>query len=1160
MISFTLNDIIQSFPDRYIRRGEKYYINNNVNWFDIHEITNDEFVITSSVKGSNGASYETSIFITEEMGCRKVLIEGDCSCPVEFNCKHVIATLFSVLNEKSQNKTYSSDNFLNLSNSLQNNSKLSNFKNSFQTNFQNFIKQLKDTLHFQPKNEYPPNVHNRLLYVLSLLKDNYSIKVQLISARKLKKGGFGKSTILDIDNLMKRNLPQYVIKTDIAILKHLYINNQINEVNYEYNNFYNQYVLKGSSGLEVLKRILATNRCFWIDYKKSPLKEGPLKKAEFVWEADEIGNQNATFKTDEKADYILPFEPPWYLNESKSECGPLDTGMPNNLAFTLLKTPMVKPEHSVEFCNSISELADKLPINLPKKFNDPVVKEVKPVPVLRLFKQTVSVFQNVYNLSFFRNNKSRSKSYNDYGYSTEITLLLARLSFKYLNHEILSHMDDGVICTVENNTLHYIVRQRSVEANAESMLMNTGVVYLNSNDHNYHITDENKHDYLICRYDESDSDEYAYNFSLNIVPLLEKEGWQIIIDDDYPIIFADNIGDWYLDIEESTGMDWFNVELGLYVDNETLNLLPILLKTIREFPHELNLNNITKLSDDHIITTQLDNGRLLPLVVGKIRNILITLLELNDQDILTNDNKIKYNKHDAIRLLEIEEALGAANLRWMGGERMRTLADKLKNFKQISSVNPPDDFHATLRPYQKEGLNWLQFLREYEFGGILADDMGLGKTVQALAHILIEKKSGRMKDPVLVIAPTSLMVNWRLESQRFSPELKVLILQGNKRKQFFENITDYDIILTTYPLLTRDKDILLSYNYHILILDEAQFVKNPKARATKIVQMINANHRLCLTGTPMENHLGELWSLFNFINPGLLGNNKQFNSFYRKPIEKTEDIERKELLIKRINPFMIRRTKEQVVTELPPKTELIRSVELKGAQSDLYESVRLSMHKRINNEIAKRGIARSQIIILDALLKLRQICCDPRLLKLESAKKVKQSAKLKMLMELIPQMINQGHSVLLFSQFTSMLSLIENELYNLNIEFVKLTGQTKDRATPIELFQSKKIPLFLISLKAGGTGLNLTAADTVIHYDPWWNPAVENQATDRAHRIGQNKPVFVYKMITTGTVEEKIIDLQNKKKQLADSVYNGTGKTGLQLTQKDLNALFEPVL
>jgi SNF2 family DNA or RNA helicase len=455
-------------------------------------------------------------------------------------------------------------------------------------------------------------------------------------------------------------------------------------------------------------------------------------------------------------------------------------------------------------------------------------------------------------------------------------------------------------------------------------------------------------------------------------------------------------------------------------------------------------------------------------------------------------------------------------------------------------------------------LNWLQFLREHGLAGVLADDMGLGKTVQTLAHLLVERESGRADRPSLVIAPTSLMTNWRQEAAKFAPALRVLVLHGLDRRAHFERIPEHDLVLTTYPLLPRDLPQLLEHEFHCVILDEAQFIKNAKTTYAQAACQLKARHRLCLTGTPMENHLGELWSLFHFLLPGFLGDELAFNSRFRRPIEKHADADRRGVLARRVAPFLLRRRKEQVALELPPKTEITQSVELGGAQRDLYESVRLAMHARVREEVAKKGLARSRIIVLDALLKLRQICCHPQLLALPAAKKVKDSAKLELLLELLNTLLAEGRRVLLFSQFTSLLALIETELAKRAIRYVLLTGDTTDRATPVEQFQRGEVPLFLISLKAGGTGLNLTAADTVIHYDPWWNPAVENQATDRAHRIGQDKQVFVYRLIAVGTVEEKIAALQVRKRELVDGLLNAEGTGKVELTAEDLDFLFDP--
>ena len=489
----------------------------------------------------------------------------------------------------------------------------------------------------------------------------------------------------------------------------------------------------------------------------------------------------------------------------------------------------------------------------------------------------------------------------------------------------------------------------------------------------------------------------------------------------------------------------------------------------------------------------------------------------------------------------------------------RALLHRLRNIETIPTVPAPAGLQAILRPYQQAGLDWLQFLREFRFAGILADDMGLGKTLQALAHLLLEKEAGRADRPSLVVAPTSLMFNWLHEARRFAPGLKVLVLQGPDRGERFAQIGEHDLVLTTYPLLSRDRQRLLAQRYHLLILDEAQFIKNPRAQASQVVRELDARHRLCLTGTPMENHLGELWSLFDVLLPGLLGGSKSFKRQFRTPIEKHGSEAAAQRLHRRIRPFLLRRTKQAVAAELPDKTEIVQQVVLQGAQRELYETVRLAMHSRVREEIARQGLARSQIVVLDALLKLRQVCCDPRLLDSGNARAVGSSAKLDMLLQMLPELVEEGRRILLFSQFTTMLGLIEAAVRRAGVDYVKLTGRTRDRQTPVQRFQRGDVPLFLISLKAGGVGLNLTAADTVIHYDPWWNPAVERQATDRAHRIGQRQRVFVYKLICADTVEEKIQLMQQRKQALAEGLYDEGGNREVQWRDEDLEAVFGPL-
>jgi SNF2 family DNA or RNA helicase len=452
--------------------------------------------------------------------------------------------------------------------------------------------------------------------------------------------------------------------------------------------------------------------------------------------------------------------------------------------------------------------------------------------------------------------------------------------------------------------------------------------------------------------------------------------------------------------------------------------------------------------------------------------------------------------------------------------------------------------------------------------------MGLGKTVQTIAHVALEIESARLSKPVLIVAPVSALGNWQHEFARFAPGLSVCTWHGAQRRKSRPKLNGAQVIITAYPLLLIDSEVLLAQEFGLVILDEAQMIKNPGAKVSQMARALRAECRLCLSGTPIENHLGELWSLFDFLQPGLLGDERHFQRHYRTPIERNGDRGRAEALSARLAPFLLRRTKDSVAKELPPKVEIIESITLDDRQRDFYDGVRLAMHQRIQEVVRQQGLARSQITILDALLKLRQVCCDPRLVDVadresrsppgdgvdtgERERDIVPSAKLEWLATVLPELVAEGRRILLFSQFTSMLRLIESLVSGLAIPYCLLTGQTTDRTAVVERFQSGEVPLFLISLKAGGTALNLTAADTVIHYDPWWNPAVEAQATDRAHRIGQTKSVFVYKLIAEDTVEERMLQLQADKRVLAGRLYTEKSASPTALGVEDLEMLFAP--
>jgi SNF2 family DNA or RNA helicase len=495
--------------------------------------------------------------------------------------------------------------------------------------------------------------------------------------------------------------------------------------------------------------------------------------------------------------------------------------------------------------------------------------------------------------------------------------------------------------------------------------------------------------------------------------------------------------------------------------------------------------------------------------------------------------------------------------RFADSPEVRALKQKLKDFKGIPSVSLPENVKAEMRPYQKDGFDFLCHLTRNRLGGVLADDMGLGKTLQTLAWLAwLKAQHSKNPKPALVICPASVLHNWRREAERFTPELKVLVLQsGAARHNLRKQIPQYDIIVTNYALLRRDLEELQKFAFRAAILDEAQFIKNPTAQVSQSVKQLKADHRLALTGTPLENRLLDLWSIVDFIQPGYLGDQDHFHETYEPRGEGEEAVTAQRIARRRLSaklrPIMIRRLKQQVAKDLPDRIEERRDCELGEAQRKLYLAELRRSREQITQIVAEKGLGRSKLQVLAALTRLRQICCHPRLLGNDS-----ESGKTETLFELLEPLLAQGHKVLLFSQFVQMLKIIEGECRKSQIPIHILTGETKERQAVVQTFQNDPNPcVFLLSLRAAGTGLNLTTASYVILYDPWWNPAVEAQAIDRSHRIGQTRTVNAYRLIAPGTVEEKIWDLQQRKAQTIADVLGEEG-FARSLSQNDLEYLF----
>jgi len=1084
-------------------------------------------LITAIIPRPGNRLLRVYIRTSNEQG--SLVINGECSCDVKQNCEHVAAVLLQALDDREALPGLSD------------------------IPFPRADAQLPSS--FQSQSQPSPKNPQALLYFLQVKDDGVS--VEMVVARGQQNGQYSAVRPFDVGRINRAAPARYLEPVDQELLAELDGLPRTVDTNF--------LTLTGQHSAKMLERLLLTERCFFGNAEgRTPLSIGASRPLDFQWDIDDMGNQRGEWQVTPEAGRVLPVTPFWYYDDENGECGPLDCELPMALVFEMVDLEPVVPGQIEKVNDALAKAWPDATVPLLQGVDIKTLAHSKPIPCLRL--TTLD-----------------EQRWGDWIESYD----MACLSFIYgknAHNDGVRMAHNGASTCLSDGQLVQVQRDEKAEVEAVEQLRMLGFGALEewgleAGEDSFSLTSD-------CR----DNDiETWMDFQVEDAPTLKTQGWQIEYEHFRHQVFE--ASDWTCNVEPLDQQDWFDIALGVTVDGQQVDLLPILLGIIRQYPRGLpdseamggqffvvsfNPNDspdTREADDDDGNGNGNGNGEagecLLRLPADHVLPLLEMLYEMYDGSVEEVEN-IQLSRFQLARLTALGQDDDGLHLQWLGDEDVQQLAQRLRELDGIPEVTPPKGLKASLRPYQQQGLDWLQFLREYQLAGILADDMGLGKTVQALAHVLLENEAGRADCPCLVIAPTSLMFNWRHEAERFAPQLKVLVLHGPERKQHFADIDNYDLIITTYPLLSRDKEALLARRYHLLILDEAQVIKNPKAQAAKVVREIDARHRLCLTGTPMENHLGELWSLFDFLLPGLLGTSKAFRRYFRTPIEKHGKEATALRLSQRIRPFLLRRTKGEVATELPDKTEITQSVVLEGKQRELYETVRLAMHKRVREEIQRQGVGRSHIVVLDALLKLRQVCCDPRLVKMnveeadsKSAKalasSVKTSAKLEMLMDMLPEMVEEGRRILVFSQFTTMLGLIEQELNRADIHYVKLTGQTRDRETPVKEFQEGNVPVFLISLKAGGVGLNLTAADTVIHYDPWWNPAVERQATDRAHRIGQKQAVFVYKLICEGTLEEKIQAMQKRKQDLADGLYQSGESSEPQWNEQDLDALFGPL-
>ncbi|MGH9853038.1 MAG: DEAD/DEAH box helicase, partial [Blastocatellia bacterium] len=708
--------------------------------------------------------------------------------------------------------------------------------------------------------------------------------------------------------------------------------------------------------------------------------------------------------------------------------------------------------------------------------------------------------------------------------------LRARVSFDYAagSQGCILDSDDPRRGVYEVRNRRYILRDRVAEAAANNRMAEFGLKHLPPN-----------------YYEKKSGWDIAPTKLPRIVRELIAEGWHVEAEGK---TFR-NPGE--IKMHVSSGIDWFELH-GTVDFGETSAKLPELLAALKRG------DNMVKLDDG--------TYGMLPEEWMKKYGLIAGLGE-------AHEDHLRFRKTQ----VGVLDALLAAQPEADFDEAFSRARDELKRFDGIKSADPPEGFVGELRPYQKDGLGWINFLQQFGFGGCLADDMGLGKTIQVLALLEARRQSreglesrlqaesnGKQAHPPeggttnkiapsLTVVPKSLVFNWKQEAAKFTPKLRILDHTGQfRQKESVEHFDEYDLIITTYGTLRNDAVLFKDIQFDYIVLDEAQAIKNADTASAKATRLLRGDHRLVLSGTPVENHLGELWSLFEFLNPGMLGAASVFKltgNAARNPDEET-----RKLLAHALRPFILRRTKDQVAKDLPPKLEQTLFCELEPKQRKLYNELRDHYRNSLLNRIETEGMQKSKMHVLEALLRLRQAALHPGLI---DKKRVKESsAKLDMLLPQLAELFDEGHKVLVFSQFTSFLAILREQLDKEKINYEYLDGKTQDRQARVEKFQNDPdCKLFLISLKAGGLGLNLTAAEYVYLLDPWWNPAVEAQAIDRAHRIGQSRQVFAYRLIAKDTVEEKVLALQNTKRDLADAIINADNSLIRNMAKEDLELL-----
>ena len=1080
--------------------------------------------LRARVSNGRGQSYQQRIVLGHG------LVDGNCSCPVGHNCKHVVAA-FVTWSEKQGTPRRAAPELA--------------------APVQGWLHRVREstapTPPEVPPEDYPDTVEERLLYVL--MPQDPRVKIDIYKGRINAAGTALNRSIRRYDALraLQGGAPaKFIRPLDLDLLAAL-AQARLWEAHYSYG-LPEIIRPKGADLIALIRRLCDTGRFLHDSAPDAHLAWSMASPTpRLAWQMAADGSQRLGFEdeTGRPLDLRGMDGATLWLDRGKGQIGALAQAVETEVLRLVAASPEIAPHEVGALARALPDTLGGLELPRPT-----APRQIRRAATQRIARLTLGA-------------ETARDGPRSWGNSVQLPTLTLR--FVYDGQEVPEggenprRLEEGQIVT--------LARDPDWEGACATTLMRAGALRVEELETHWPGERMMKCDFVFADGEmnmhslEMSRADAALDFAFRTLPALRRDGWEVIETPRWPFRLSTEAASLTVATRPEAGAafqgnDWFSLGFQAEIGGKAVDVAPLIaafLEQSREEWEEVpELGALARHLSERPV--YLDRGK-----AGYAALDLSPLAPLLHLFLTHHAELGALHPSDANVARLAEEALAGSDIRFSDKAGILPLARSLQALAEAKTFEVPKGLKAQLRDYQAYGAAWMGSLLEAGFGGVLADDMGLGKTVQTLALLQARREAGAI-GPALLIVPTSLLHGWQSQAAQFTPDLRLVVLHGLGRAALRDQALTADLVLTTYPLLARDRDWLAAQDWPLVILDEAQTLKNPAAQMAKTLREIPARGRLALTGTPLENSLQDLWTLIDWINPGLLGDRKRFQTLFRTPIEKHGDAGAQARLNRRLRPFMLRRTKDEVASELPPKTEILDRVDLPKSQQALYETVRSAMDARVREAVSKRGLAAARITVLDALLKLRQVCCDPALVKTEAARSVTESAKRARLRELLGELVAEGRRVLVFSQFVEMLRLIETDLTEAGIAHLTLTGQTQNRAGVLEAFAQGAAPVFLLSLKAGGVGLTLTEADTVILYDPWWNPAVERQAMDRTHRIGQEKPVFVHRLVAAGTVEEKILDMQARKQALADALFDDSPDTAESLfDEATLQDLFAPL-